>query len=59
MAGWSNVVSDTYRGNAVTGATVKAGSGYKDLREITLESPVDAGEYVTASMRKAALLARR
>ncbi|QLO34086.1 DUF1983 domain-containing protein (plasmid) [Klebsiella pneumoniae] len=46
MAGWSNVVSDTYRGNAVTGATVKAGSGYKDLREITLESPVDAGEYV-------------
>lgn len=46
MTGWSNVVSDTYRGNAVTGATVKAGSGYKDLREITLESPVDAGEYV-------------
>lgn len=46
MAGWSNVVSDTYRGNAVIGATVKAGSGYKDLREITLESPVDAGEYV-------------
>ncbi|MBC6394492.1 phage tail tip protein [Klebsiella pneumoniae] len=46
MTGWSNVVSDTYRGNAVVGATVKAGSGYKDLREITLESPVDAGEYV-------------
>ena len=46
MTGWSNVVSDTYRGNAVIGATVKAGSGYKDLREITLESPVDAGEYV-------------
>ncbi|KLZ71136.1 hypothetical protein SL22_05527 [Klebsiella pneumoniae] len=46
MAGWSNVVSDTYRGNAVIGATVKAGSGYKDLREITLASPVDAGEYV-------------
>lgn len=46
MAGWSNVVSDTYRGNAVIGATVKAGSGYRDLREITLESPVDAGEYV-------------
>ena len=46
MAGWSNVVSDTYRGNAVISATVKAGSGYKDLREITLESPVDAGEYV-------------
>lgn len=46
MAGWSNVVSDSYRGNAVIGATVKAGSGYRDLREITLESPVDAGEYV-------------
>ncbi|HBQ5333762.1 TPA: DUF1983 domain-containing protein [Klebsiella pneumoniae] len=46
MTGWSNVVSDTYRGNAVIGATVKAGSGYKELREITLESPVDAGEYV-------------
>lgn len=46
MVGWSNVVSDTYRGNAVIGATVKAGSGYRDLREITLESPVDAGEYV-------------
>ncbi|HDO6996766.1 phage tail protein [Klebsiella pneumoniae] len=46
MAGWSNVVSDTYRGNAVIGATVKAGSGYRDLREITLEPPVDAGEYV-------------
>lgn len=46
MTGWSNVVSDTYRGNAVIGATVKAGSGYKDLREITLESPVDSGEYV-------------
>lgn len=46
MTGWSNVVSDTYRGNAVISATVKAGSGYKDLREITLESPLDAGEYV-------------
>ncbi|WP_444875110.1 phage tail tip fiber protein, partial [Klebsiella michiganensis] len=46
MTGWSNVTSDTYRGNAVLGATLKAGSGYKDLREITLESPVDAGEYV-------------
>ncbi|HBY0095963.1 TPA: DUF1983 domain-containing protein [Klebsiella pneumoniae] len=46
MTGWSNVVSDTYRGNAVIGATVKAGSGYRNLREITLESPVDAGEYV-------------
>lgn len=46
MTGWSNVTSDTYRGNAVICATVKAGSGYKDLREITLESPVDAGEYV-------------
>ena len=46
MTGWSNVTSEMYRGNAVIGATVKAGSGYKDLREITLESPVDAGEYV-------------
>ncbi|HHD2134313.1 TPA: DUF1983 domain-containing protein, partial [Klebsiella pneumoniae] len=46
MTGWSNVTRETYRGNAVIGATVKAGSGYKDLREITLESPVDAGEYV-------------
>ncbi|HDT0111521.1 TPA: DUF1983 domain-containing protein [Klebsiella pneumoniae subsp. pneumoniae] len=46
MTGWSNVTSETYRGNAVIGATVKAGSGYKDLREITLESPLDAGEYV-------------
>ncbi|SVX42173.1 gp24 [Klebsiella pneumoniae] len=46
MTGWSNVTSETYRGNAVIGATVKAGSGYKDLREITLESPVDVGEYV-------------
>ncbi|HDO7042409.1 TipJ family phage tail tip protein [Klebsiella pneumoniae] len=46
MTGWSNVVSDTYRGNAVISATVKAGAGYRDLREITLESPVDAREYV-------------
>ncbi|HBQ7313189.1 TPA: DUF1983 domain-containing protein [Klebsiella pneumoniae] len=46
MTGWSNVVSDTYRGNAVISATVKAGAGYRDLREITFESPVDAGEYV-------------
>lgn len=46
MTGWSNVVSDTYRGNAVISATVKAGSGYRDLWEITLESPVDVGEYV-------------
>lgn len=46
MTDWSNVVSDTYRGNAVISATVKAGAGYRDLREITLESPVDAGEYV-------------
>ncbi|MDE4761214.1 hypothetical protein, partial [Klebsiella pneumoniae] len=46
MTGWSNVVSDTNRGNAVISATVKAGSGDRDLREITLESPVDAGEYV-------------
>ncbi len=46
MTGWSNVTSETYRGNAVIGATVKAGSGYRDLREITLEPPVDAGEYV-------------
>ncbi|MDP1200350.1 hypothetical protein, partial [Klebsiella pneumoniae] len=27
MTGLSNVVSDKYRGNAVIGATVKAGSG--------------------------------
>ncbi|HBX7436017.1 TPA: DUF1983 domain-containing protein [Klebsiella pneumoniae] len=46
MTGWSNVVSDTYRGNAVISTTVKAGSGYRNLREITLESPLDAGEYV-------------
>ncbi|MHC7930020.1 hypothetical protein ACYA18_29020, partial [Klebsiella pneumoniae] len=46
MTGWSNVVSDTYRGNAVISTTVKAGSGYRDLRGITLESPLDAGEYV-------------
>ncbi len=46
MTGWSNVISETYRGNAVLGATTKAGSGYKDLREITLDAPVDAGEYV-------------
>lgn len=46
MTGWSNVTSDTYRGNAVLGATLKAGSSYQTLREITLESPVDAGEYV-------------
>ncbi|MDP1412173.1 hypothetical protein, partial [Klebsiella pneumoniae] len=38
MTGWSNVTIETYRGNAVIGSTVKAGSGYKDLREITLES---------------------
>ncbi|SLQ82518.1 putative phage tail protein [Klebsiella pneumoniae] len=46
MTGWSNVISETYRGNAVLGATTKVGSGYKDLREITLDAPVDAGEYV-------------
>lgn len=46
MTGWSNVVSDTYRGNAVLGATTKAGSDYKTLREIALEAPVDATEYV-------------
>ncbi|HFT4316665.1 TPA: phage tail protein [Klebsiella variicola] len=46
MTGWSNVTSDTYRGNAVLGATLKAGSSYQTLREITLELPVDASEYV-------------
>ncbi|HFT8130795.1 TPA: DUF1983 domain-containing protein [Klebsiella pneumoniae] len=55
MTGWSNVTSETYRGNAVIGATVKAGSGYKDLREITLDAPVDAGEYVYSFYAKGAV----
>ncbi|HBS7443987.1 TPA: DUF1983 domain-containing protein [Klebsiella pneumoniae] len=55
MTGWSNVISETYRGNAVIGATVKAGSGYKDLREITLDAPVDAGEYVYSFYAKGAV----
>ncbi|HHL1545472.1 TPA: DUF1983 domain-containing protein [Klebsiella pneumoniae] len=55
MTGWSNVISETYRGNAVLGATTKAGSGYKDLREITLDAPVDAGEYVYSFYAKGAV----
>ncbi|EPL7648706.1 TipJ family phage tail tip protein [Klebsiella pneumoniae] len=55
MTGWSNVTSETYRGNAVLGATTKAGSGYKDLREITLDAPVDAGEYVYSFYAKGAV----
>lgn len=59
MTGWSNVTSETYRGNAVIGATVKAGSGYRDLREITLESPVDAGEYVYSFYAKGGVAGQR
>ncbi|MDW1168177.1 DUF1983 domain-containing protein [Klebsiella pneumoniae] len=55
MTGWSNVISETYRGNAVLGATTKAGSGYKELREITLDAPVDAGEYVYSFYAKGAV----
>ena len=55
MTGWSNVVSETYRGNAVIGATVKAGSGYRDLREVILDAPVDASEYVYSFYAKGAV----
>lgn len=55
MTGWSNVVSETYRGNAVIGATVKAGSGFRDLREVILDAPVDASEYVYSFYAKGAV----
>lgn len=53
MSGWDNKVTEKYRGNAVVGVTVKSGAGYKDLREIALDGPVDGKEYVYSFYAKA------
>lgn len=53
MAGWDNKVTEKYRGNAVIGVTVKSGAGYKDLREVVLDGPVDGKEYVYSFYAKA------
>ncbi|HBM2881111.1 TPA: DUF1983 domain-containing protein [Klebsiella oxytoca] len=55
MDGWDNKVSETYRGNAVISATVKSGAGYKDLREVVIDGPVDGKEYVYSFYAKAAV----
>ncbi len=58
MAGWSNVVSDTYRGNAVIGATVKPAPVTGICGKSRLSRRSMQVSTFTASMRKAALLAR-
>ncbi|WP_370516508.1 MULTISPECIES: phage tail tip fiber protein [Klebsiella] len=55
MDGWGGRVSETYRGNAVITATVKANNSYRDLREITLDAPIDGEEYVYSFYAKAAV----
>ena len=46
MDGWGSKVSETFRGNAVSGATIKAGGSYRDLKEVSIDAPVDNAEYV-------------
>ena len=52
MAGWSGKTNEIFRGNAVISATTKAGSYYRDLKEITLDAPVDNAEYVYSFFAK-------
>ncbi|MDX7659684.1 phage tail tip fiber protein [Klebsiella quasipneumoniae] len=46
MDGWGSKISETFRGNAVCGATTKAGGSYRDLKEVIIDAPVDNAEYV-------------
>jgi hypothetical protein len=46
MDGWGSKISETFRGNAVSGATIKAGGSYRDLKEVSIDAPVDNAEYV-------------
>lgn len=52
MAGWSGKTNEIFRGNAVISATTKAGSSYRDLKDITLDAPVDNAEYVYSFFAK-------
>lgn len=52
MAGWSGKTNEIFRGNAVISATTKAGSSYRDLKEIILDAPVDNAEYVYSFFAK-------
>ncbi|TAI02012.1 DUF1983 domain-containing protein [Klebsiella pneumoniae] len=52
MAGWSGKTNEIFRGNAVISATSKAGSSYRDLKEIILDAPVDNAEYVYSFFAK-------
>lgn len=52
MTGWSGKTNEIFRGNAVISATVKAGSSYRDLKEIILDAPVDNAEYVYSFFAK-------
>jgi hypothetical protein len=51
MTGWSGKTNEIFRGNAVISATTKAGSSYRDLKEI-LDAPVDNAEYVYSFFAK-------
>lgn len=52
MAGWSGKTNEIFRGNAVISATTKAGSSFRDLKDITLDAPVDNAEYVYSFFAK-------
>lgn len=52
MTGWSGKTNEIFRGNAVISATTKAGSSYRDLKEIILDAPVDNAEYVYSFFAK-------
>ncbi|EPK1032635.1 phage tail tip fiber protein [Klebsiella oxytoca] len=52
MTGWSGKTNEIFRGNAVISATLKAGSSYRDLKEIILDAPVDNAEYVYSFFAK-------
>ena len=52
MTGWSGKTNEIFRGNAVISATSKAGSSYRDLKEIILDAPVDNAEYVYSFFAK-------
>ena len=55
MEGWSDVISDTYRGNKVFSFTRKANSSsYVQSNEIVLAGPVDSDSYVYSFWAKAA-----
>ncbi|HDZ9080125.1 TPA: DUF1983 domain-containing protein [Klebsiella pneumoniae] len=52
MTGWSGKTNEIFRGNAVISVTSKAGSSYRDLKEIILDAPVDNAEYVYSFFAK-------